>query len=92
MPKVTFVTDSIEIDVEAGTTVQDAVEKAGASLPFGCRMGSCGTCRCIVVEGAQNVNELTEAENDLFDTLTSVGENERLGCQLVIQGDVSIKA
>lgn len=92
MPKVTFLSDNIEIDVEPGTSVQDAVEKAGASLPFGCRMGSCGTCRCVVTQGAESVNPLTEAENDLFDTLTSVGVNERLGCQLVINGDVSIKA
>jgi ferredoxin len=92
MPKVTFLHDKITIDIPSGTTVQVAVEMAGATLPFGCRMGSCGTCRCLVVTGTQNVNEKTDAELDLFDTLTFVGDNERLGCQLVIMGDVEIQS
>lgn len=92
MPKVTFLPDNISIEVDSGTTVQDATEKAGASLPFGCRMGSCGTCRCLVTAGIENVNAMTEAENDLFESLTSVGKTERLGCQLVINGDVTIQS
>lgn len=92
MPKVTFLHDKITIEVKSGTTIQDAVERAKASLPFGCRLGSCGTCRCVVVVGAQNVNPLTQAEHELFETLTSVGRNERLGCQLVVLGDVAIQS
>jgi len=92
MAKVTFLSDDITIEVNEGTSVQDAVEEAGATLPFGCRMGSCGTCRCLIVEGSENLNDKTDAECDLFDTLTSVGRNERLGCQLTIKGDVSIKS
>lgn len=92
MAKVTFLHDNKTIEVPAGTTVQKAVALAEASLPFGCRMGSCGTCRCIVTEGIENVNEPTTAELDLFETLTSVGRNERLGCQLIIHGDVKIQS
>jgi ferredoxin len=92
MAKVTFLHDNKTIDVPIGTTVQQAVVLANASLPFGCRMGSCGTCRCIVMDGIENVNEPTTAELDLFETLTSVGRNERLGCQLIINGDVTIRS
>lgn len=92
MPKVTFLHDNITIEVEKGSTLQDAVERAGATLPFGCRMGSCGTCRCLVVEGMENINELTNEERDLFETLTHIHPNERLGCQLVIKGDVKIQS
>lgn len=92
MAIITFLTDNITIEVEPGTSLQMAVEKAGACLPFSCRMGSCGTCRCVVVQGIENVNPLTEAESDLFESLTSVGRHERLGCQIVVHGDVSIRA
>lgn len=92
MPKLTFVSENLTIDIPAGTLLQDAVELAKSSFPFGCRMGSCGTCRCVVLEGAENVNDLTDEENLLFESLTSVGKNERLGCQLTINGDVKIRA
>ena len=92
MPKVHFKSEDLTVEVEAGASLVDAIEKAGAKFPLGCRMGSCGTCRCIITEGAENVNDLTEPESDLFETLTHVHQNERLGCQLQIQGDVSIQA
>lgn len=90
MPRVTFLPENITIEVPRGTTIQEAVEKSGAGLPFGCRMGSCGTCRCLVKQGMENLNPKTEAECDLFETLTSVGKTERLGCQLVVYGDVVV--
>lgn len=92
MAKITFTHDKITIDVPPGTTVQMAVEMAKSSLPFGCRHGSCGTCRCIIVSGMENLNNLTKQENDLFETLTSVGAKERLACQLIINGDVVIQS
>lgn len=92
MPKVVFTNENIEIEVEAGTSLQDAAEKAGSTFPFGCRRGSCGTCRCFVTKGLENVNAKTDSEDFLFQTLTAVEDHERLGCQLIIQGDVEIEA
>ncbi len=91
MPKVTFVRDKLVVDVQKGSKIPDIVDSCGASLPFGCRMGTCGTCRCIIEEGMENLNPLTQQEDDLFETLTSVGKRERLGCQLIINGDVKIR-
>jgi len=92
MPKVIFLQDGIEIEIPEGTSVQDAVEQSGATLLFGCRMGSCGTCRCLIMEGMENLNGLTDEEQALFETLTSVHPNERLGCQLIVQrGTVKIQ-
>jgi len=92
MPKVTFVTDKITVEVPVGAAIPDIVDQCGATLPFGCRMGSCGTCRCIIEEGLENLNSLTQEENALFENLTSVGATERLGCQLKIMGDVKIRS
>lgn len=92
MALVTFVHDKTTIEVPVGTRVMEAVEQAKATLPFGCRLGSCGTCRCILVAGAENVNALTQDEEILFENLTHVASNERLACQLIINGDVSIQS
>lgn len=92
MPKVTFLHDNITLEVPVGTDFMELVDHSEATLAFGCRMGSCGTCRCLVEAGAENLNPLTEAEKDLFETLMHLDPRERLGCQLKIQGDVSIRA
>lgn len=90
--KVTFLQDNLTISVPKGTKLVDVIENNDVSLPLACRMGSCGTCRCLVMEGLKNVNEMTDAEADLFETLTSIHPNERLGCQLVVMGDVKIQS
>lgn len=92
MPKVTFVSIDKTVEVETGSLLKDIVDQMEIDFPFGCRLGSCGTCRCVITDGHENVNDLTEAEQDLFESLTSVGRHERLGCQLTIQGDVKIRA
>lgn len=92
MPRVTFLHDKLTIDVAAGTKLPDAVELAQATLPFGCRLGSCGTCRCLVISGMEHLNPLTDAEKDLFESLTHIHPNERLGCQIIVNGDVAIQS
>jgi ferredoxin len=92
MPKVTFLQDKLIVEALSGAKLHDIVDRSGATLPFGCRLGSCGTCRCLVVEGMENVNPLTAAESELFESLTSIHPNERLGCQLIIYGDVKIQS
>lgn len=92
MPKVTFVTDRLVVEVPKGTSIPDIVDNSKATLAFGCRMGSCGTCRVLVEEGMENLNPKTEAEEELFETFTSVGATERLGCQLKVFGDVKLKS
>lgn len=92
MPKVTFTSENIQIDVPYQSSLKEAVEQSGSNFPFGCKRGSCGTCRCFVVQGMENLNPKTELENFLFSTLTAVEPHERLGCQLIINGDVAIEA
>lgn len=92
MPKILFIHDKLTVEVQAGAKLMDVVDATKASLPFGCRHGSCGTCRCLVMEGTENVNPLTAAESDLFESLTSIHPNERLGCQLIVYGDVKIQS
>jgi len=92
MPKITFTHGNVVVDVPVGSKLPDVVDQHQVDFLFGCRMGSCGTCRCIIESGMENLNPKTQAEEDLFETFTSVGLAERLGCQLVIKGDVKIRS
>ena len=68
-----------EIDVEENVKIVDAIEEAG--VPIGCSNGVCGTCEVEVIEGMDNLNEMTEEEEDL-----GMEGNKRLGCQCQLTG------
>ncbi|MDA1353398.1 MAG: 2Fe-2S iron-sulfur cluster-binding protein [bacterium] len=74
-----------EIQIEDGQKIVETIENAG--VPIGCSNGVCGTCEVEVLEGMENLNELTEEEEDL-----GMEGNKRLGCQCVInKGSVKLE-
>lgn len=74
-----------EREVADGSRIQEACEDMG--MPFGCTDGLCGTCRCTVVSGMENLEPMNEKEEDM-DLL----KGERLACQLHIKsGEVTFE-
>jgi len=69
-----------------GETLLAAAQRAGLSLPFSCRVGGCGTCRCRVLEGS--VSERTESAYLLSDP--EIAGGVVLACQAVPRGEVRI--
>ena len=90
MPKVTFKTDNITVDVPAGTRLFEVADQVEASLPFGCRDGLCGTCIMIVLEGIENLQPMSDDERETLEN-DEADENQRLGCQAVVNGDLVIE-
>ena len=74
-----LIIDDTEYDIPDGTQIADTCEEAG--IPFVCSSGVCGTCQIEVLEGADNLGELTEEEEDL-----GMDRNNRLSCQCSIKG------
>ena len=72
-----FIIDNIEYEVEDGKRLDEICEKAG--VPFSCNSGVCGTCQIEIREGAENLDELNQEEQDL-----GMDRNNRLGCQCTI--------
>lgn len=68
-----------EIEVEENVRIVDSIEEAG--VPIGCSNGVCGTCEVEVIEGMENLNSITEEEEDL-----GMEGNKRLGCQCELTG------
>jgi 2Fe-2S ferredoxin len=64
----------------------------GIELEHNCG-GSCActTCHVIVREGAENLSEMAEDEEDRLDTAEGLTLHSRLGCQAVVHGDVVVE-
>ena len=68
-----------ELDVPENERFVDQIEEAG--VPIGCSNGVCGTCEVEILEGMENLNEVTEEEEDL-----GMEGNKRLGCMCMMNG------
>lgn len=89
MPKITFAKTGKTYECEAGKNFMDVCDEVGAPHDFGCTVGSCGTCVC-VVEPAGNVSSATKDEKDTVEMCTST-PGARLGCQFKVLGDIVIR-
>ena len=77
--------DGKKIEIGDNKAIKDACEKL--EVPFGCRVGICGVCKITILEGMENLSELTNEEKD-----KNLDNNQRLACQVKIkQGVVKIK-
>jgi len=66
--------DNRHVAIRAGETVLEAGLRAGIGLPFECRNGACGNCKCTLVHGsvdygAYQASALTETEKALGTAL-----------------------
>lgn len=85
-PSLTATIDGTPVPVRAGQTLLDAALAAGIAMPYGCRVGGCGTCRCRLLKG--HVRELTESAYLLDESELAAGTI--LACQSVPLGDVAL--
>ena len=77
-----------EMEISAGGTLLGAMANAGVFLPSACGgKGSCGQCKCQVFEGG---GEILPTETVHF-TRKQIKDHWRLGCQVKVKGDISIK-
>ena len=87
--KVTITINSDQkLVVEQGGSLLTTLNDNGIHLSSACGgKGSCGQCRCQVVEGG---GEILDTEKSHFSR-KEVKEHWRLGCQAKVKGDLSIK-
>ena len=90
MPQITFLRDGTTIEVPVGTSFLKACQDHDAPHDFGCTVGSCGTCVLVFASGDANVDPPGKDEAETLDMCTDV-KGARLGCQLVVRGDIAIK-
>jgi len=92
MPKVKFLPENKEFEVEKGKTILEVALENGIHLEHACGGNcACTTCHIIVREGMDHLSEMEDEEADRMDTATGITLHSRLGCQCRVQGDVVVE-
>ena len=86
---VHFELDDMDVEVPLDTHFVDIVEATGADVTFGCKNGTCGTCKILVSNGFENLSPPNQEEVDFLQSIEAEPLH-RLGCQVRIFGPVSI--
>ncbi len=83
---VTFATDGKTVTVEKKKQLMDICEEINSTIPFGCKVGTCGTCVVKVTKGMETLTKVNLFErNRLGDG--RLREGFRLSCQSEIIAD-----
>ncbi len=84
--------DPVELDIAEGESVLDVCLENGIELQHNCGgVCGCSTCHIYVNSGEDNVQEISDKEEDFIDRAVSPRINSRLGCQCVmIDGNIEI--
>ena len=90
MPKLTFAVTGETHEVPAGTRFLDFCQENDMPHDFGCTVGSCGTCTLVVVKGGEKLAPPGDEELETVEMATGEA-NARLGCQMVVNCDVTVR-
>lgn len=86
--EVTLKVNDKEFEVSPGSTVLSTLSTQGVFLPSACGGGgTCGMCKCQVIEGGGSI---LPTETGFF-TRKEQQDSWRLGCQVKIRNDMTIK-
>ena len=87
MPLIKIVDGNIEFECGAEDTITRAALRAGLGVPYECNVGSCGTCKVELIDGA--IDSAWPGAPALSERDRS--KNRVLGCQAHPKGDCTIK-
>ena len=87
---LTFADINATVIVPRGTRIVEVAEKAGANIPFGCKENDCGDCIVEVLNGSENLSSPSVLETELLKQKMAK-PGQRLACQAMVLGDVTVK-
>ena len=90
MPKITFMPENQQIEVDDGVTILMGATRNGIRILHECTEGICGTDIARIVEGATNLSHKSEDEDLTLETM-GAGEDCRLCCMAKVHGDVVVE-
>ena len=85
-----FLPEDLLVAAPAGTSLQAIADASGADITFGCRNGSCGTCRIRILAGLEHCSAMGPEERDFLRGMEAP-PGQRLACQVVVLGDVDVE-
>ena len=87
--RVHFLLEDLLVEAPVGTSLQAIADTSGADITFGCRSGSCGTCRVRIPE-SNHCSPPNSEEREFLAALQGAPE-ERLACQVCVVGDIHVE-
>ncbi|MCA0754428.1 (2Fe-2S)-binding protein [Paenibacillus sp. N4] len=85
-------TKTATVEAEAGLSILDHALKHDVDWGFSCARGTCARCRCLITEGGDQLEGITDEEWDRLEP-EEFEEGYRLGCQAIVKSDqAQIKA
>lgn len=90
MVEVRFLPEDLLVEAPAGTPLQTIADAVGADITFGCRSGSCGTCRVRILAGAGHCSPAGPEERDFLAGLEAPPDH-RLACQVCVHGPIDVE-
>ena len=99
MPIVSNTAESKDYEVPSDGILYDELERQGTELPHGCLAGSCGACKIIVEQGADNLAPIGFIEKNTVESIVEnykgtedlSGKTIRLACRAKVNGDVKFR-
>lgn len=86
MPKVLFLPQNIEVEVEEGTVILDAALNNNIQIDHNCGGNcACSTCHIVVEEGIDTIGNPSEDELDMLDEAEGLTDHSRLACQCKVK-------
>ncbi len=100
--RVTFLPMNVTVEVDDADypygdhgqpgSLLDIALQAGVPLEHNCGGNcACTTCHVIVRQGEANLSQMADDEEDKLDQAPGLTPCSRLGCQAVVQGDVTVE-
>ena len=102
MPKIRIEPQGIDVEFDPDRPPLSGFGRPGSILDILLAQGveidhvcggncSCATCHVLVLEGLENLPEISEDEDDRLDTAQGLTEASRLACQAIPRGDITIR-
>jgi 2Fe-2S ferredoxin len=84
--------ETVELSIAEGESVLDVCLENGIDLQHNCGgVCGCSTCHIYVNKGGDNVQEISDKEEDFIDRAVNPRITSRLGCQcIMIDGDIEV--
>ena len=80
MPLVIFEDAALRVEAPEDGALGDVCDDAGAPIPFSCRSANCGTCRVVILEGADVLAPADDEEQQVLDAFGDRPDAVRLAC------------
>lgn len=79
----------IEVPTDMNLNLMEVLKGSDYPIQATCGgMALCATCHIEILEGHENIHEVSDAELDILDTLPEATEESRLACQIPIKDNL----